>query len=107
MEQSKMLAFLALIIEQKLGDGTPCLYLSLTIKRMREQLLNLLKEVRPDVDFENEKELIDGGILDSFDIIQTVIELNDHFDIEISVDELLPENFNDIDAMLELIKSLQ
>ena len=74
---------------------------------MREKLLNILKEVRPDVDFENEKELIDGGILDSFDIIQTVIELNDHFDIEISVDELLSENFNSIDAIMTLIESLQ
>lgn len=77
------------------------------IKSMREKLLNILKEVRPDVDFENEKELIDGGILDSFDIIQTVIELNDHFDIEISVDELLSENFNSIDAIMTLIESLQ
>lgn len=45
--------------------------------------------------------------MDSFDIIQTVIELNDHFDIEISVDELLSENFNSIDAIMTLIESLQ
>lgn len=74
---------------------------------MREKLLNVLTEIRSDVDFENEKKLIDDGVLDSFDIIQIVTDINENFDIEISVDELLPENFNDIEAMMELITKLQ
>ena len=74
---------------------------------MKEQLLKLLKEIRPDVDFENEKKLIDNGVLDSFDIISIVGELNDHYDIEINVEDLEPDNFNTVQAMLELIQKLQ
>jgi len=74
---------------------------------MREQLLALLKEIRPDVDFENEKYLIDDGILDSFDIISTVQEMNDTFNVEINVEDLEPDNFNTIEAMIELITGLQ
>lgn len=74
---------------------------------MKEKLLQVLSEVRPDVDFEKEKNLIDDGILDSFDIIQVVTELNENFDVEISVEDLLPENFNSIEGMIELIEKLQ
>ncbi len=72
-----------------------------------ENLLDILNEIRPDVDFTNEKKLIDDGILDSFDIISIVSELNDAYDIEIDVEDLEPENFNTIEAMLELIRKLQ
>ena len=74
---------------------------------MKEQLLNLLTEVRPNVDFEKEKKLIDDSILDSFDIIQIVMDMNETFDIEIQVEDLEPDNFNDIEAMMELITKLQ
>ena len=74
---------------------------------MKEQLLNVLQEIRPDVDFEHETRLIDDDILDSFDIIQVVQDLNDALDVEINVEDLEPENFNTIDAMMELIEKLQ
>lgn len=74
---------------------------------MREKVLEVLREVRSDVDFENETKLIDDGILDSFDIIAIVSELNERFDIEITADELEPENFNTLDAITSLVKSLQ
>lgn len=74
---------------------------------MREELMEILREQRPDVDFEVERALIDDEILDSFDIVSLVSELNDNFDIAINVDDLLPENFNSADAMLELIQKLQ
>ncbi len=72
-----------------------------------EELIRALEEVRPDVDFTAEKKLIDDGILDSFDIIQVVIALNDTFDIEIDVEELEPENFNSAEAMWDLVQRLQ
>lgn len=74
---------------------------------MKDQVLKILKGVRKDVDFEGATALIDDGILDSFDIISIVSDLNDEFDVDITADELEPENFNTVDAIVELIKSLQ
>ncbi len=72
-----------------------------------DRILGVLEEIRPDVDFKNEKKLIDGGVLDSFDIIAIVNGLNEEFDIEIDIDDLVPENFNTIEAMGKLIDELQ
>lgn len=73
---------------------------------MREKLLEILTEVRPDIDFENESELVSGNILESFDIVQIVAELDDEFDIEVSPKDLTAENFNSLDALEELIERL-
>ena len=73
---------------------------------LREKLLEILTEVRPDIDFENETELVSGNILESFDIVQIVAELDDEFDIEISPKDLTAENFNSLDALEELIERL-
>ena len=69
--------------------------------------MEILNDLRPDVDFEAAKRLIDDEILDSFDIVSLVGELNDAFDIDINVEDLLPENFNSPAAMIELITKLQ
>ena len=74
---------------------------------MRETILEILSGVRSDVDFENNTKLIDDGILESLDIVAIVGELNDEFDVEISAEDLLPENFNSVDAMVELITRAQ
>lgn len=74
---------------------------------MKEQLMEILNDLRPDVEFEKEDKLIDDGILDSFDIVSLVSELNSEFDIEINVMDLEPENFNTVEAMLELIVKMQ
>ena len=71
-----------------------------------ETVLRVLQEVRPDIAFEDETKLIDDGILDSFDIVSIVGDLNDEFEIEISVDELLPENFNSLQAITELVERM-
>ena len=72
-----------------------------------EELMNILEELRPDVDFEAETGLIANGILDSFDIVSLVGELNDAFDIEVKPTDLVPENFNSAEAMLAMIERLQ
>ncbi len=72
-----------------------------------QKLLEILKEVRDDVDFENEQHLIDDEILDSFDIVDIVSEISSEFDVNITVNELLPENFNSADAMWNLIETLK
>lgn len=75
---------------------------------MRDKVIKILEDIRADIDFCNlNQKLIDDDMLDSFDIISIVGEFNEAFDVEISVDELLPENFNTPDAMVELIMKLQ
>ena len=69
-----------------------------------EKLLSILSDIRPDLDFEKEEKLIDDGILDSFDIITIVGEINDTFDINVNVNDLLPENFNSAKAIWALIQ---
>ena len=71
-----------------------------------EELKELLEGIRPDIDFDKEKKLIDDGILDSIDIIGMITEINDSFDVEINVQYLLPENFNSIEAIYALIQKL-
>ena len=72
-----------------------------------EELLRIMSEIRPDVDFASATKLIDDDILDSFDIISMVSEINDTFGIEINVNDLLPENFNSAEALFALIQKLQ
>lgn len=72
-----------------------------------EKILNILKSIRSDVDFEKEEQLIDNGILDSFDIVSIVGELCDVYDITITAEEMEPENFNSARAMLALVERLQ
>ncbi len=72
-----------------------------------DQLIEILSSIRPDVDFEKEDALIDDEILTSFDIIAMVSEINVQYGIEIQVDDLLPENFNSVDAIMELIERME
>ena len=72
-----------------------------------EKLLNILNNIRPDLDFTLKNRLIDEGILDSFDIVTLVGELNNRYEINIGVEHLLPEYFNSVGAMIDLIQKLQ
>lgn len=72
-----------------------------------EKLLEILAELRPDIDFTVEKHLIDDGILDSFDIVTLVGDLNDAFDVDISAEDLEPENMNSVEGMMALIQRLR
>lgn len=69
-----------------------------------EKLVDILKELRPDIDIESQS-LVDDGILDSFDIVTLVGELTGAFSIEIGVEDIIPENFNSVDAIMALINS--
>lgn len=71
-----------------------------------DKLLAILSDLNPDVDFETEETLIDGGILDSFDIVSLVAEIDDVFGVEIPAEELTPENFNSARAVYDLIRRL-
>lgn len=74
---------------------------------MEQELMDILTDLRPDVDFETETALIDDGLIDSLDIVAVVTELMEAFDVELGVDDLTPENFNSVEAIEELIESRQ
>lgn len=74
---------------------------------MKETGIESLMDGRPDIDLGEGVQLIDDGELESLDIVALVGELNDEFDINISVKHLIPENFNSVDAIVALIESLQ
>ena len=72
-----------------------------------DKLLEILQGIRPDVDFENETELIDEGVLDSFDVVSIISEIDDVFGVQIRINELEPENFNSAEAIWTLIQKLK
>ena len=72
-----------------------------------EELLEILEEIRPNVDFENETALVDGQILSSFDILSIISEISEEFDIEVTPAQIVPANFNSAKAMWEMIQRLQ
>ena len=76
-------------------------------KTKMEKLLAILNELHSDVDFENEQNLIDDGILDSMDIISLITEISDEYDVTITAKDIIPANFNSAEALYELIKRLE
>lgn len=72
-----------------------------------EELLKILESVKPGVDYSNEKNLIDDEIIDSFDIVTIVSQINDAFDIDFPVNEIIPENFNSAEALYSVITRLE
>ena len=72
-----------------------------------EELLEVLQDVKDDADFENCTTLIDDGVLDSFDLLQSIAALNDTYDISIPASEIVPANFNSAEAMYRMVQRLQ
>ncbi|MDO4473045.1 MAG: acyl carrier protein [Eubacteriales bacterium] len=72
-----------------------------------EELLEILNDINPDVDYETEDNLIDGKVYDSFSIITLISNISDEFDIELGPEHLIPENFNSAQAMWEMIQRIQ
>ena len=71
-----------------------------------EELLDILRSLHPDVDFEHCDSLIDDQILDSIDIVSLVAEISDAFDVTVPAEEIVPENFNSAQALWEMIQRL-
>ncbi|MFP4698535.1 MAG: acyl carrier protein [Eubacteriales bacterium] len=71
-----------------------------------DELIEILEELHPDVDFENCDKLVDSNVLDSFDIITLISEIDSEFDVAIPAEEIIPENFNSAKALYALIERL-
>ena len=71
-----------------------------------ERLIEILNALHPEVDFSASEGLVENGILDSLDIVMLITEINDKFDVSIPAEEIIPENFNSVSAIMALIERL-
>ena len=74
---------------------------------MRDTIIDILSEIVEDVDFDTCTTLIDDGLLSSLDVIQLIGALNDEFDISIPATEIIPDNFNSVDAICAMVARLE
>ena len=72
-----------------------------------EEILKILQEIKPNVDFETEEDLVASRVLDSLSIMMLMGALNDKYDIELTVEDLVPENFASVQAIYEMVERLQ
>lgn len=72
-----------------------------------EELLEILTDLHPEVDFETCETLVDDKIIDSFDIVSIISEISEQFDVVIPAEEIIPENFNSAEALYDLIQRLE
>ncbi len=70
---------------------------------MKEQIIGILKEIRPEFEFDGVENFFDEGMLDSFDLMTLVSTLDERFAIKIDGMDILPENFANVDAIEALI----
>lgn len=74
---------------------------------MKEELLELLQNEFPEIDFLSSDELVDDGILDSLTLTGIIAALTMEYDITIPYEEIVEDNFNSIEAMAEMVERLQ
>ena len=70
------------------------------------ELLEILEELHPGVDFEHEEHLFEKGIIDSIDIVSLITEIRSSFDVVITAKDITPENFASASALFALIACL-
>lgn len=74
---------------------------------MKEQIIEILEDIQPEADYETCQTLIDDHILTSLDVLSLVAELEDEFDVTIPTVEIVPSNFNSVDAIAAMVERLQ
>ena len=74
---------------------------------MRQKIIEILMDFNEDVDYENEQQLIDEGYIDSLDLTALIVELEDAFSVQIDPANILPENFNRVDAIMGMLMRCQ
>ncbi|SES72187.1 hypothetical protein SAMN05216348_10280 [Olsenella sp. KH3B4] len=71
-----------------------------------DHMIELLEDVKGNVDYENCTTLVDDRVLDSFDILSIISSINDELDVSVPAKDIVPDNFNSAQAMLEMVKRL-
>lgn len=71
---------------------------------MKDKILEILNGLRPEYDFTVDTDFIEEGMLDSFDVVSLVSELEENFNLLIDGEDIIPENFSTVEAIEALIK---
>ena len=71
-----------------------------------DELIEILKDLHEDVDLDTFTTIIGDKILDSFNLVTIISEIDDKFDVTIPAEEIIPENFNSAKALYALIEKL-
>ena len=71
---------------------------------MKEKILEVLQNIRPELDYTESNDFIGDGYLDSFDMIALVSTLSKEFNIEILSEDIVPENFKNIESIINTVK---
>ena len=69
-----------------------------------EKIDGILQELRPELDYHASKNFIEDGLLDSFDLVSLIYELETHFNISIDALDIIPDNFVSAQSIAELVK---
>ena len=72
-----------------------------------DKIIEILNGIKSGVDFENEDQIVTGGVLDSIDITEFITQLEEEFDIEIGMEYMENENFDSVEAIWEMVEELQ
>ena len=71
---------------------------------IKEKVIEIMKEVKPTKDLSELSDIVEGGYIDSFELMTLITALSNEFDIEIEVDDIVPENFNSIDGIVSMVE---
>ncbi len=71
-----------------------------------EQVIQILQEVKPTKDLSEFEDIVESGYIDSFELMTLITMLDEHFGVEIDIEEIIPENFNSAAAMADMIDRL-
>ena len=72
-----------------------------------DKLLNILEELKPGIDYANETDLVSKGILDSITLVELISNIENAFNVEVTMEEFIPDNFESVDKIIDMIKRLE
>ena len=72
----------------------------------KEKIIQILKEIKPAKNLQDIEDIVEGGYIDSFELMMLITSLSEKFQVEIGIDEMTAENFNSVKAIAEMIDRL-
>lgn len=77
------------------------------MESVKETVLDIIEDIKPGAEVEGRTDLATGHVLESFDILQLISELNDEFDIVIPLEDVIPANFDSLEGIVKLVERLK